>query len=101
MHIVHVQVVRAGTSFGVLHYRALHVYALGMEIETPATIPGPALAEQRRGYGVTRRALADQLGLHRNTLRAWETAHAVDVLRQRRYLAALQTIVDAATGVPA
>lgn len=59
----------------------------------PVTIPGPTLAEQRRGYGVTRQALAERLGLHRNTLRAWETAHSVNVLRQRRYMAALQAIV--------
>jgi DNA-binding transcriptional regulator YiaG len=63
-------------------------------IEEPTTIPGPRLAELRMGYGVKRRALADRLGLHRNTLRAWETAHAVDVLRQRRYIAALREIVD-------
>lgn len=63
-------------------------------IDEPATVPGPRLAEQRRGYGVTRRALADRLGLHRNTLRAWETAHELDVLRQRRYASALREIVD-------
>ena len=66
-------------------------------IEEPATVPGPRLAEQRRGYGVTRRALAERLGLHRNTLRAWETAHSVDVIRQRRYIAALREIVDEAS----
>lgn len=63
-------------------------------IDEPTTIPGPKLAEQRRGYGVSRQALADRLGLHRNTLRAWETAHAVDVLRQRRYVAALRELVE-------
>ena len=71
----------------------MNVYAPGM-IDEPTTIPGPKLAEQRRGYGVTRRALAEQLGLHRNTLRAWETAHSVDVLRQRRYIAALRAVID-------
>jgi DNA-binding transcriptional regulator YiaG len=69
-----------------------------MDIETPTTVPGPALADRRRGYGVTREALAAHLGLHRNTLRAWETAHSVDVLRQRRYMAALREIVDTVTG---
>lgn len=63
-------------------------------IDEPTIVPGPRLAEQRRGYGVTRRALADRLGLHRNTLRAWETAHAVDVIRQRRYIAALRELVE-------
>jgi DNA-binding transcriptional regulator YiaG len=67
-----------------------------MDLEAPSLIPGPRLAEQRRGYGVTRRALAERLGLHRNTLRAWETSEAVDVLRQRRYFAALRELVDAA-----
>jgi len=62
-------------------------------IDEPATVPGPRLAEQRRGYGVTRAALAARLGLHRNTVRAWETAHAVDVLRQRRYATALRELV--------
>jgi DNA-binding transcriptional regulator YiaG len=65
-------------------------------IDEPTTVPGPKLADQRRGYGITRRALAEQLGLHRNTLRAWETAHSVDVLRQRRYIAALRELVDVA-----
>jgi transcriptional regulator with XRE-family HTH domain len=64
------------------------------QLESPATVPGPILAEQRRGYGITRRALAEKLGLHRNTLRAWETAHSVDVLRQRRYAAALRALID-------
>ena len=67
-----------------------------MVIETPATVPGPKLAAQRRAYGVTRKDLAAHLGLHRNTLRAWETSEAVPVLRQRRYFAALREIVDAA-----
>jgi DNA-binding transcriptional regulator YiaG len=67
-----------------------------MVIEAPATIPGPRLAEQRRGYGVTRRALAERMGLHRNTVRAWELSPEVDVLRQRRYFAALRELVDAA-----
>jgi DNA-binding transcriptional regulator YiaG len=65
-------------------------------IDEPAIVPGPKLAEQRRGYGVTRQALAAQLGLHRNTVRAWETAHAVDVIRQRRYIAALRELVERA-----
>lgn len=67
-----------------------------MDIDTPVTIPGPKLAAQRRGYGITREALALRLGLHRNTLRAWETAAELDVLRQRRYLSALRELVDAA-----
>jgi DNA-binding XRE family transcriptional regulator len=70
-----------------------------MEIEAPATVPGPSLAELRRGYGVTRHDLALEIGLHRNTLRAWETAHSVDVLRQRRYMAALRAIVERSEGV--
>lgn len=63
-------------------------------IDEPTTVPGPVLAAKRRGYGVTREALAAQLGLHRNTLRAWETAHSLDVIRQKRYVEALRTIVE-------
>ena len=66
----------------------------GMEIEAPLTVPGPKLAAQRRGYGVTRRALAARMGVHWNTLRIWEMAPEVDVLRQRRYFAALRELVD-------
>lgn len=95
MHIVQVHVLRAGTSKVGVAYRALHVYSPGM-IDEPTIVPGPKLAEQRRGYGVTRRALAEKLGLHRNTLAAWESAHAVDVIRQRRYIAALRELVDSA-----
>lgn len=65
-----------------------------MAIEAPVTVPGPTLAAQRKGYGVTREALAATLKLHRNTVRAWETAAELDVIRQRRYLAALRLIVD-------
>ena len=67
-----------------------------MVIEQPVTIPGPKLAAQRRGYGITREALASKMGLHRNTLRAWETAAELDVIRQRKYIAALRELVDAA-----
>jgi len=70
-------------------------------LKPPPRSPVRPLPNSDADMGSPDGALADQLGLHRNTLRAWETAHAVDVLRQRRYLAALQTIVDAATGVPA
>jgi DNA-binding transcriptional regulator YiaG len=65
-------------------------------IDEPTTIPGPELAAKRKAYGVTREQLRRQLGLHRNTLRAWETTHELDVIRQRRYLEALRTIVEAA-----
>lgn len=64
-------------------------------LDDPAVIPGPRLAEQRRGYGVSRQALADHMGVHRNTLREWEKAHALDVLRQRRYVTALRELVEA------
>lgn len=90
---MHVQAYRSCTPNVGVAYRAMNVYLSAM-IDEPATIPGPRLADQRRGYGVTRQALADRLGLHRNTLRAWETAHAVDVLRQRRYAAALRELVE-------
>lgn len=96
MHNVHVQVLRACTGKSLVAYRALHVYASCM-IDEPAIVPGPQLAEARRGYGVSRRDLADRLRVHRNTLRAWETAHSVDVIRARRYSTALREIVDERT----
>lgn len=93
MHNVHVHLASADTPKVPIAHSAMTVYARAM-IDEPTMIPGPKLAEQRRGYGVTRRALAGQLGLHRNTVRAWETAPSVDVLRQRRYLTALRALVD-------
>lgn len=66
-----------------------------MHVEpAPVKVPGADLAARRDAYGVTRIDLAAKMGLHRNTLRAWETAPEVDVLRQRRYLAALRELVD-------
>lgn len=65
-------------------------------IEEPTTVPGPRLADQRRGYGVSRQALADHMKLHRNTLREWEKAHALDVIRTRRYVAALRELIEKA-----
>ena len=67
-----------------------------MLTELPLTIPGRKLREQREGYGVTRQDLAAKLGLHRNTLLAWENTPGLDVIRQRKYIAALRELVDAA-----
>ena len=67
-------------------------------MDTPTTVPGPTLAAHRKAYGISRQALADRLGLHRNTLMAWENAHEVTVLRQRRYLAALRELVEQIDG---
>jgi DNA-binding XRE family transcriptional regulator len=92
MHIVQSAVVTVMHHRYGVAYRAMTVYICDM-INEPATIPGPRLAEQRRGYGVTREALAKKLGVHRNTLRAWETAHSLDVLRQRRYVTALRDLI--------
>ena len=64
-----------------------------MDETTPTKVPGSVLASERDVYGVTRRRLAEKMGLHRNTLRGWETDPEVDVIRQRRYRAALQAIV--------
>jgi DNA-binding transcriptional regulator YiaG len=66
------------------------------QIDAPITVPGAALRRQREGYGVTRKDLAARLQHHRNTLLAWENDPAVDVRRQRLYLAALRELVDAA-----
>ena len=65
-----------------------------MALEAPITVPGPRLATQRKGYGVTRADLAARLGVHRNTLLAWEQAPSLDVIRQRRYLTGLRELVD-------
>jgi transcriptional regulator with XRE-family HTH domain len=65
-----------------------------MDIEAPLTIPGSRLRAQREAYGVARTHLADRLGLHRNTLLGWERESALDVIRQRRYLAALRQLVE-------
>lgn len=65
-------------------------------IDEPTTVPGPRLKEQRQGYGVSRQALADHMHLHRNTLREWEKAHALDVIRTRRYVAALTELIEQA-----
>ena len=59
------------------------------------TIPGPRLAAQREAYGVTQGAIARRLMHHRNTIARWESDPAVDVRRQRLYLAALRELADA------
>lgn len=68
-----------------------------MDIEAPVKVPGTVLAAERDTYGVTREDLAKKLRLHRNTLRGWENAPEVDVIRQRRYRAALREIVEEAS----
>lgn len=60
----------------------------------PITIHGSKLRAQRKGYGITRKALAAKLQHHRNTILAWENDPEVDVRRQRLYLAALRELVD-------
>lgn len=47
---------------------------------------------ERDLWGVSRVALAARMGVHRNTLAQWERHPALDVIRQRRYLAALDEI---------
>lgn len=60
----------------------------------PKPIPGAKLAHQREAYGVTQQAIADRLMHHRNTIARWEQDPAVDVRRQRLYLAALRELAD-------
>lgn len=60
----------------------------------PATVPGPRLRAQREAYGITQGAVARRLRHHRNTLAAWERDPAVDLRRQRLYLAALRSLAD-------
>jgi DNA-binding transcriptional regulator YiaG len=66
---------------------------MGMVLEHPVTVPGARLRAQREGYGITRKALAERLRHHRNTIAAWEADPEVDVRRQRLYLAALRELV--------
>jgi DNA-binding transcriptional regulator YiaG len=74
----------------------------GMEDELPRPVPGPSLAEQRRTVGVSQKALADRMGVHRVTLNGWEKAAAIDPLRAARYNRALRELVTEHTeGVPA
>lgn len=64
----------------------------------PAKIPGAVLAAERDTYGVSRTDLARKLRLHRNTLRDWEKALEVDVIKAARYRNALREFVDEAIG---
>lgn len=59
------------------------------------TIPGSKLRAQREAYGIEQQAVANLLRHHRNTIAAWEQDDAVDVRRQRLYLAALRKLADA------
>jgi transcriptional regulator with XRE-family HTH domain len=63
----------------------------------PVKVPGSRLAAQRDAYGIARTDLAARMGLHRNTLLAWEQRD-LTVLEQRRYLRALRELVEAAEG---
>lgn len=60
--------------------------------EPKLTVPGSALRKEREGYGVQIKELAAKLQHSRNTITAWEQHPAVDVRRQRLYLAALRSI---------
>jgi len=68
-----------------------------MALPKAVTVPGSDLARERTAYGVTRKALAERMGLHRNTLLNWENAPEVTVIDQRRYLLALRTLVEERT----
>ena len=58
------------------------------------TIPGAKLRAQRKAYGITAVALAARLQHDRDTIAEWERHPALDVRRQRLYLAALRQLVD-------
>jgi hypothetical protein len=80
-----------------LHTVRARCILTSMDSRAPVKVPGAVLAAERDTYGVTRRRLADKLGLHRNTLRGWEQSAELDVLRQRRYRMALEAIVAETT----
>jgi DNA-binding transcriptional regulator YiaG len=63
-------------------------------METPTTLPGSRLRAQRKAYGVTAVALARELQHNRDTIAEWECHPALDVRRQRLYLAALRKLAD-------
>lgn len=90
------RVLCAGTVHWDLHTVQERCILLAMDIDSPATVPGSVLAAERVTYGVKRTRLAQKLGLHRNTLRDWEMADEVDVIRQRRYRSALRDLVEEA-----
>lgn len=70
-----------------------------MELDEAIKIPGSKLAAQRDAYGIERTALAARMGLHRNTLLAWEAEdRLLTVIEQRRYLRALRALVEEADG---
>jgi cytoskeletal protein RodZ len=62
----------------------------------PVTVPGAVLKQKREEYGIEQQAIAAELRHHRNTIAAWEKDDAVDLRRQRLYLAAVRKIADAA-----
>lgn len=65
-----------------------------MDIPEPAKVPGSTLAAERDAYGVTREDLAEKMGRHRNTLRAWEAdGSEVDAIRAAKYRKALHELV--------
>ena len=59
------------------------------------TIPGAKLKAQRKAYGITAIALAAKLQHDRDTIAEWERHPALDLRRQRLYLAALRELADA------
>lgn len=61
----------------------------------PVTIPGSKLRAQRKAYGITAVAMAAMLQHDRDTIAEWERHPALDVRRQRLYLAALRKLADA------
>lgn len=70
-----------------------------MDMTEPAKVPGATLAAERDAWGVNRTDLAKRLKVHRNTLSAWESDPALDVIRQRRYRRALSELVTEATAL--
>ncbi len=66
-----------------------------MAIDAAPTIPGHRLRAQREAHGIEQRDIARELRHHRNTIAAWEHSPAVDLRRQRLYLAALRRLADA------
>ena len=67
----------------------------GMD-DLPKPADGRALAARRRELGVTQKAVAEALGVHRLTLNDWERTERLDAIRAARYERALVALVSKA-----
>ena len=60
---------------------------------TPKPSPGAELVALRKREGVSQKAVAEALGIHRTRLNAWESESEVDTIRAERYRRAVAQLV--------